>query len=183
MPRFETSQDFAFPLGRVFDVFTRPGNLARVMPPELHLRVIEAPERLEQGSRVTVQARRWGLGQRVTSEVTAFEAGVLFVQEQVSGPFRRWVHRHDFKALPDGGTRVSEAIDFEPPGGVLGLHNHVDRPAITYLLQGEVTYHQDGKPDQTVKPGGGFAEGRATTHWAENTGKTPAVWVAVDIPK
>jgi ligand-binding SRPBCC domain-containing protein len=121
MPRFETSQDFAFPLGRVFDVFTRPGNLARVMPPELHLRVIEAPERLEQGSRVTVQARRWGLGQRVTSEVTAFEAGVLFVQEQVSGPFRRWVHRHDFKALPDGGTRVSEAIDFEPPGGVLGL--------------------------------------------------------------
>src|SRR6516225_7652830 len=34
------------------------------------------------------------------------------------------------------------------PGGVLGLHNHVDRPAITYLLQGEVTYHQDGKPDQ-----------------------------------
>jgi quercetin dioxygenase-like cupin family protein len=69
------------------------------------------------------------------------------------------------------------------PGGVLGLHNHVDRPAITYLLQGEVTYHQDGKPDQTVKPGGGFAEGRTTTHWAENTGKTPAVWVAVDIPK
>ena len=69
------------------------------------------------------------------------------------------------------------------PGGVLGLHNHVDRPAITYLLQGEVTYHQDGKPDQVVKPGGGFAEGRATTHWAENTGKVPAVWVAVDIPK
>lgn len=69
------------------------------------------------------------------------------------------------------------------PGGVLGLHNHVDRPAITYLLQGEMTYHQDGKPDQVVKPGGGFAEGRATTHWAENTGKVPAVWIAVDIPK
>jgi quercetin dioxygenase-like cupin family protein len=69
------------------------------------------------------------------------------------------------------------------PGGVLGLHNHVDRPAITYLLQGEVTYHYDGKPDQVVKPGGGFAEGRATTHWAENTGKVPAVWIAVDIPK
>ena len=69
------------------------------------------------------------------------------------------------------------------PGGVLGLHNHVDRPAITYLLQGEMTYHYDGKPDQVVKPGGGFAEGRSTTHWAENTGKVPAVWIAVDIPK
>lgn len=69
------------------------------------------------------------------------------------------------------------------PGGVLGLHDHVDRPAITYFLQGEVTYHQQGKPDQVAKPGGGFAEGRATMHWAENTGKVPAVWVAVDIIK
>ena len=67
------------------------------------------------------------------------------------------------------------------PGGVLGLHDHVDRPAITYFLQGEVTYHADGGGDKTTKTGGGNAEGRATKHWAENTGKTPAVWIAVDI--
>ena len=69
------------------------------------------------------------------------------------------------------------------PGGVLALHNHVDRPAITYLLQGQMTYHQDGKPDLVANPGEGFAEGRATTHWGESTGKVPAVWIAVDIPK
>lgn len=69
------------------------------------------------------------------------------------------------------------------PGGVLGLHNHVDRPAVTYLLQGQMTYHQDGKPNLVANPGDGFAEGRATTHWAESTGKVPAVWIAVDIPK
>jgi len=69
------------------------------------------------------------------------------------------------------------------PGGVLALHNHVDRPAITYLLQGQMTYHQEGKPDLVANPGDGFAEGRATTHWGESTGKVPAVWVAVDIPK
>lgn len=67
------------------------------------------------------------------------------------------------------------------PGGVLGVHNHVDRPAVTYLLQGEVTYFQEGKPGVVVTPGGGFAEGRTTTHWAENTGKGPAVWIGVDI--
>jgi quercetin dioxygenase-like cupin family protein len=69
------------------------------------------------------------------------------------------------------------------PGGALALHNHVDRPAVTYMLQGEMTYHQQGRPDVVVRPGGGFAEGRATTHWGENTGKVPAVWIAVDIPK
>ena len=69
------------------------------------------------------------------------------------------------------------------PGGVLGIHNHVDRPAITYLLQGQMTYHPEGGPAVVVNPGGGFAEGRSTTHWGESTGSVPAVWVAVDIPK
>ena len=69
------------------------------------------------------------------------------------------------------------------PGGALALHNHVDRPAVTYMLQGEMTYHQEGKPDVVARAGDGFAEGRATTHWGENTGKVPAVWIAVDIPK
>jgi quercetin dioxygenase-like cupin family protein len=69
------------------------------------------------------------------------------------------------------------------PGGVLGLHSHNDRPAVSYFLEGEVTYHPTGKSDVVVGPGEGIAEGRATTHWAENRGKVPAVWIAVDIPK
>lgn len=68
------------------------------------------------------------------------------------------------------------------PGGILGIHDHVGRPAITYLLQGQMTYHQDGKPDVVANPGDGFAEGRSTTHWGESTGSVPAVWIAVDIP-
>jgi quercetin dioxygenase-like cupin family protein len=69
------------------------------------------------------------------------------------------------------------------PGGVIALHNHVDRPAVTYMLQGQMTYHQDGKPNMVANPGDGFAEGRATTHWGESTGSVPAVWIAVDIPR
>jgi quercetin dioxygenase-like cupin family protein len=69
------------------------------------------------------------------------------------------------------------------PGGGLALHNHVDRPAVTYMLQGEMTYYPEGKAPIVVRAGEGFAEGRTTTHWGENTGKVPAVWIAVDIPK
>lgn len=68
------------------------------------------------------------------------------------------------------------------PGGALALHTHVDRPAVTYLLQGEMTYHAEGRPPVVLRAGDGMAEGRATTHWAENTGSVPAVWIAVDIP-
>ncbi len=53
---------------------------------------------------------------------------------------------------------------------------------ITLAPEGEVTYHQEGRPDVVVRTGEGFAEGKATTHWAENRGSVPAVWIAVDIP-
>ena len=69
------------------------------------------------------------------------------------------------------------------PGGMLSLHDHNDRPAVTYLLEGEVTYWQDGRPDRVLRTGEGMAEGRGPRHWAENTGKVPAVWIGVDIPK
>ena len=69
------------------------------------------------------------------------------------------------------------------PGGVIGLHSHRDRPAVNYFLQGSLTYHQEGKPDVVMSVGEGVAEGKATTHWAENRGTVPAVFIAVDIPK
>ena len=68
------------------------------------------------------------------------------------------------------------------PGGSQAPHSHVDRPTVAYMLQGQMTYHQDGKPDVVANPGDSFAEGRSTHHWGENTGKVPAVWIAVDIP-
>jgi quercetin dioxygenase-like cupin family protein len=69
------------------------------------------------------------------------------------------------------------------PGGTLALHTHKDRPAVSYMLEGEVTYHQEGKGTSVVRAGDGIAEGKDTTHWAENRGSIPAVWIAVDIPK
>jgi quercetin dioxygenase-like cupin family protein len=69
------------------------------------------------------------------------------------------------------------------PGGVIGLHSHKDRPTVSYFLQGEVIYHEEGKPPRVVKAGEGIAEGKDTTHWAENRKGVAAVWIAVDIPK
>jgi len=47
---------------------------------------------------------------------TAYEANRLFVDEQVSGPFRRWVHRHEFEAVA-AGTRLTDRVLYELPGG------------------------------------------------------------------
>ena len=69
------------------------------------------------------------------------------------------------------------------PGGVVGLHSHKDRPAVAYVLQGTLTEHRDGGPTMDHPKGDAWSEGKETTHWAENKGKTSVVAVAVDILK
>ena len=119
-----------------------------------------------------------------------FTAG--YAAGQRSGPPLQTVGQSEQLLRSLDLTGEIDAVDGRPlrmrkitvqPGGALALHSHLDRPAITYMLSGQMTYHADGKPSVTVRPGEGFAEGRATTHWGENRGTVPAVWVAVDIPR
>ncbi len=120
MAILESTHVVEHPLARVFAFFRRPGNLPLLAPPELDMRILEAPEEIHLGARVTVQLRRWGMTVRVTSQVTEFEPNALITTVQAEGIFRRWHHRQEFTALPEG-TRLSDHVEFEPPGGLLGL--------------------------------------------------------------
>jgi ligand-binding SRPBCC domain-containing protein len=121
MPRFVAAVDVAAPLARVFDFFRNPANLVGVAPPALQLQLEDAPQEIRFGSRITLASRRWGLRYRSVTEVIAFEPPVAFVDEQKEGAFRQWVHTHRFEDLAGDGTRVVDQIDYEPPGGLLGL--------------------------------------------------------------
>lgn len=120
MPVFETSVLLPSPLDAVFDFFCRPANLVALAPPELNMKLIEAPERIELGSRIILQTRRWGITQRMVGEVTVWEPGTRFVEEQREGPFRKWVHHHLFEKVGES-TRVRDRIEYEGPSGALGL--------------------------------------------------------------
>jgi ligand-binding SRPBCC domain-containing protein len=111
---------FQRPVSEIFSFFIQPANLVLVSPPELKLRVVDGPDRLSLGARLTLTGRRWGVSQRVVSEVTTFDPNRRFVDSQVLGPFQKWVHTHTFEEIP-GGARVHDAIEYEPPGGLLGL--------------------------------------------------------------
>jgi ligand-binding SRPBCC domain-containing protein len=120
MPRFTQQITLPRPLDAVWDFFLQPANIVRVAPPELHMKLVEGPERLELGSKIILKGRRWGIPQRVVSEVVTFEPKVMFADEQRQGPFKKWRHTHRFETVSEG-TRVEDVIDFEPPGGLLGL--------------------------------------------------------------
>jgi ligand-binding SRPBCC domain-containing protein len=120
MPYFHHRLSFARAVALVFDFFCQPSNWVRIAPPDLHLRLVEGPERIHRGASLTLKGRRWGMPQRVVSEITTFEPKRLIVQEQRQGPLSRWIHTQRFEEI-SGGTSVDDEIDYEPPGGVLGL--------------------------------------------------------------
>ena len=69
------------------------------------------------------------------------------------------------------------------PGGVVPWHSHGDRPAIIYIVSGEITEFASNCAVPIVhKVGDAAPETKATSHWWQNTGKTPAALLSADLP-
>jgi len=140
MALFETSIILARPAEEVFDFFIQPALFIQTSPPELSLQLLEAPERLHRGARLKLAGRRWGIPHRMTTEVTAFEPGQLLAIRQTEGTFRHWEMTQRFEEQ-DGKTVVQTRIDFEPPGGLLGLV--VTEAAVRRELEGVHAYRTE----------------------------------------
>jgi ligand-binding SRPBCC domain-containing protein len=72
------------------------------------------------GDTVTWEAVHFGLRLRLTVVITEFERPFSFVDELVSGPFRRLKHVHQFAATPEG-TLMTDVFQYAVPLGLLGL--------------------------------------------------------------
>lgn len=68
------------------------------------------------------------------------------------------------------------------PGGIVPLHSHRDRPAIMYILDGDIIEHRDDRDDPVVHSAPGISkESGGVTHWWENTGDVTVQLIAIDI--
>ena len=63
------------------------------------------------GDTVTWEARHLGRRRRLTVRITAYDRPRFFRDEQVRGPFRRFVHDHFFDPA-DGATRMQDVLEF-----------------------------------------------------------------------
>jgi len=69
------------------------------------------------------------------------------------------------------------------PGGFVPTHSHADRPAIIYIISGEIVEHSTICTVPIVhKAGDSTAEfGTSLEHWWENKGATPVVLTSSDL--
>ena len=87
---------------------------------------------IDMDDEVTWEARHFGVRQRLTVRVTAFDRPKRFQDIMISGAFKRMVHDHEFAEGP-AWTVMRDRFEFESPLGFLG--RPVDWLFLTYYLR------------------------------------------------
>jgi quercetin dioxygenase-like cupin family protein len=68
------------------------------------------------------------------------------------------------------------------PGGVVPWHSHTDRPALIYIIEGEIVEYASNCAVPIVhKAGDVRAETQGTSHWWKNLGDKTVVLLSFDI--
>jgi len=68
------------------------------------------------------------------------------------------------------------------PGGIVPWHSHDNRPAMIYIVSGEVLEYASNCAVPIVHKAGDVASEKAgTSHWWQNMGNAPVVLISVDL--
>jgi ligand-binding SRPBCC domain-containing protein len=116
MPRFEASCLIDAPLAVVFAFHEKPEMFETLLPPRRRIEILRREGGIDDGGEIEFRVRLGLLWFRWLARHTAFESSRYFVDEQIKGPFRRWVHRHEFQAEGEK-TLLKDTVEFSMPGG------------------------------------------------------------------
>ncbi|MFL5496449.1 MAG: TIGR01777 family oxidoreductase [Gemmatimonadales bacterium] len=115
----------------------RPGAFERLLPPWERVTVIEQSGGLTDGARLVLRVMQGPLPLRWVARHRDTLPGRRFVDEQVEGPFSRWVHFHRFD--PDGAatSRMTDRIEYALR---LGPASILTEPLIRHRLERMLAY-------------------------------------------
>ena len=115
------------PLDELFSFFSDASNLERITPSMLHFHILTPqPIVMAEGVLIDYKLRIHGIPVKWRTRISAWEPNHRFVDEQIRGPYRRWIHEHTFDAV-EGGTRCRDRVAYRAPGGALVSRWLVDR--------------------------------------------------------
>jgi len=88
---------------------------------------------MQQGTLIDYKLRVRGVPMRWRSRISIWDPPKRFVDEQLRGPYRQWIHEHTFESR-EGGTLVRDfvryAVPFDWP-----IHGWFVRPDIERIFE------------------------------------------------
>lgn len=99
----------------VFAWHERPGALQRLSPPWAKIAVESAEGGIKDGAEVRLRQKIGPFTGRWHIRHEGYLKGRAFSDRQVSGPFKEWVHHHEFKAVDAVSCDLVDRIVYELP--------------------------------------------------------------------
>jgi ligand-binding SRPBCC domain-containing protein len=111
----------------IFPFFADAKNLGTITPPWLHFEILTLGEvEMGIGALIDYRISLHGLPLRWRTKITAWEPPFRFVDEQIKGPYRRWIHEHRFEKSGQG-TLCHDRVRYSILGGPIVQRLFVER--------------------------------------------------------
>ena len=130
---FQTELWLPLPPEELFLFFADVENLDAITPPWLNFRVVTPPPiEMREGALIDYKLRVRGIPLRWRTRINVWQPPHRFVDEQLRGPYRRWIHEHTFEAR-DGGTLARDYVRYAVPFDLL-LHRWLVRADVEKIF-------------------------------------------------
>lgn len=119
-------QFFPITLQEAWDFFSSPKNLAKITPTKMKFKIlhISGKEKIHEGQiiqyKISVLPLYWVYW---VTEIQEVNEPFSFVDDQRSGPFKIWRHKHTFREVK-GGIEMTDEVSYAVPYGLLGVLAH-----------------------------------------------------------
>jgi ligand-binding SRPBCC domain-containing protein len=124
---FKQETHIPHPLETVFHFFSNAENLNRLTPPHLDFEILTPlPIQMAEGTLIDYQLKIYKIPIKWKTKIIAWEPPYRFIDAQLKGPYRKWIHEHKIEATDDR-TKMTDTVEYAIPGGIFS-------PAINNLF-------------------------------------------------
>ena len=110
------------PIEKVWDFYTDIDHLELITPKRIDLRIINVTNQ-----KIIAGQETWLSGKIISKIIrTKWHSKITdlrryeYVDEMLSGPFKKWKHIHKFHSLAEKLTKITDIVEFELPYEILG---------------------------------------------------------------
>ncbi len=123
MPEMQFIIDIPADLDKVWAFHNTIDSLFILTPPEKHAKLIGEGTPMCKGAVYKIQVKQFNfIPIQLWSEIIEYSPLEGFKDSQVKGhgPFKSWVHSHQFAAISPNVTRITDTVQYELPMGLIG---------------------------------------------------------------
>lgn len=104
---------------KVFKFFENPQNLETITPEWLKFKILNEGElQMRSGAEFKYLIKLGIFPMKWLTKITNYEPPVKFVDEQLKGPYKKWIHTHSFNEI-NGKTIIKDNVKYDLYGGPL----------------------------------------------------------------